>query len=318
MLQQLRKQGIWVTRSQLLRWQHRELIPHPRRHGKGRGKGTAFYYPLLTVAQAAALAYLLDGVRSLDEAGWMLWCLGFPVTDFARALLHQEITKQGEALVGTLIRHERGDPRTLIARSGGRHPLRGTAHIRSPQGPLEASAVPPVVEIALQVLQGNEPWLPDSTDDRWGWVGDVLEAMNPELDREAAADPAREYAPSLVVEAAHLLAREANLSRIREALKKVSDAQLVTIRNEAQFRFESVGGPLGLPPATLPRPMFWMYFAFRVVSPTLAKATLQGIRSLGWTRPPPSPLNRFLTDIRSGTTNPTPSPTRKKRTHARH
>src|SRR4051794_24359941 len=93
LLADLRKQGLKLTAHQLLRWHDWGLLPQPRREGLGRGKGTVSYYSRLAALQAGTLARVLAARRSLIDAGWALWALGFPLTSWARALLLDELAE---------------------------------------------------------------------------------------------------------------------------------------------------------------------------------------------------------------------------------
>jgi hypothetical protein len=313
LLAQLRRQGFRISRYQLLRWQHRRLMPSPRRKGKGQGRGVRLLYPMGAGLQAAFLASLLDANRDFDEAGWAMWCIGFPVTRFARELLLRELDKNGEQVLAVLAAHRASPTTSLITRMGGRRIVRGTKHVRAPVGPLRRSAVPGVVELAFRVLAGQAGTLPEGEDDRWLHALDVVESTQPEPSETDRPSPEGElHTPEQMREAAVLLAREANLPRIRRKLASIPDPLFQAIRNEAQYRFEELLAPLTSAFAVLPREMFLTYFVFRYVAPTFAKATLAGIQQLGWTRPPPSPINRALQELRAEPPVTTSSGSRKK------
>jgi hypothetical protein len=75
------KHGFDVSEARLARWHRDGLIPQPRQKSLGRGKGTVSRYPAGTTHQVLVLCQIRMRYRSLDEVGWRLWWLGFPVGD---------------------------------------------------------------------------------------------------------------------------------------------------------------------------------------------------------------------------------------------
>lgn len=75
------KHGFAVSEARLARWHREGLIPQPRQKSLGRGKGTVSRYPAGTTHQVLVLCQTRKRYRSLDEVGWRLWWLGFPVGD---------------------------------------------------------------------------------------------------------------------------------------------------------------------------------------------------------------------------------------------
>lgn len=75
------KHGFDVSEARLARWHREGLIPQPRQKSLGRGKGTVSLYPAGTTHQVLVLCQIRARFRSLDEVGWRLWWLGFPVGD---------------------------------------------------------------------------------------------------------------------------------------------------------------------------------------------------------------------------------------------
>lgn len=71
--------GFDVSEARLARWHREGLIPQPRQKSLGRGKGTVSRYPAGTTRQVLVLCQTRKRYRSLDEVGWRLWWLGFPV-----------------------------------------------------------------------------------------------------------------------------------------------------------------------------------------------------------------------------------------------
>src|SRR6185437_9235952 len=90
LLATLREKGFRVSRTMLLRWQTEGVFPQPRRQGLGRGKGIEVFYPRWTVGLAAVIAQALRVRRNLDDAAWVAWVLGFPLTAYVSDLLLEE------------------------------------------------------------------------------------------------------------------------------------------------------------------------------------------------------------------------------------
>ena len=76
-----------VGRRRRLRWLRDEgLIPTPRKRSRGLHKGTASYYPPVTVAMLDRIKALAEVRRDADEWAWHLWIEGFPVTGIGERL----------------------------------------------------------------------------------------------------------------------------------------------------------------------------------------------------------------------------------------
>jgi len=72
--------GFTVSDAQLHRWRSQGLIPRPKVHGLGRGRGAASVYPVRTDQQVVALCELLAEDRRLDLAALALFFQGYPVS----------------------------------------------------------------------------------------------------------------------------------------------------------------------------------------------------------------------------------------------
>ncbi len=96
-------------------WWTKGLLPRPRRHGLGRGKGTETFWTEPRVSQQARAAYdLLAAHPRADFALQSLWLLGFPVgLRHIRAIyrkvinrhlrsVHGRAGKQSDDIVGKL------------------------------------------------------------------------------------------------------------------------------------------------------------------------------------------------------------------------
>lgn len=297
LLAELEAHGCHLTIHQLHRWRHELLLPSPRRIGLGRGRGTRSFYPILALPQAASLALLLDQGFNLDDAGWGLWCVGYPVTEFARTLLMRDLEEQVENLVEAWEQKGARATDSFITRAMGSNPPPEIELLRSPKGPLEVESLEAVLELTTRVFLGRTTET-TSDDHVWDWAGDAVEALLVSGGAERR-EASRDLEPQKLQQASELFARELNLPRVRAALTAIPDWQLEVYRNEAQYRFELVVSPLGIEPPVIPRPLFWMYFAARYVSPTFSSEVEKGIQELGWTAPPNSHLQRRLAVIQS-------------------
>jgi hypothetical protein len=71
--------GFEVTPRQLARWHQEGLLPRPKQHSLGRGKGTESIYLDGTAKQLIALCRFKRNQRRLDYLAWQLWWAGFEV-----------------------------------------------------------------------------------------------------------------------------------------------------------------------------------------------------------------------------------------------
>lgn len=74
-------QGFTVTPEQVARWHRDGLLPTPRQHSLGRGRGTESLYPSGTDNQLIALLRIHRKKRRLATVAWMLWWEKFPVSE---------------------------------------------------------------------------------------------------------------------------------------------------------------------------------------------------------------------------------------------
>ena len=72
-----------ATERQLERWRKNDLIPRPRLHSLGRGKGVRSDYPPGTCEQLVALLELHRRERRLNRLRFALWRQGFPISPVA-------------------------------------------------------------------------------------------------------------------------------------------------------------------------------------------------------------------------------------------
>ena len=68
-----------VSPTQLERWQKAGLIPSPRRHGLGRGKGTVSLYDPRVIPMLSRVLDLQSTTRDIREWRWQLWLDGYPI-----------------------------------------------------------------------------------------------------------------------------------------------------------------------------------------------------------------------------------------------
>lgn len=81
-----------VTALQLSNWRKKGLLGPHRRPGLGRGRGRKLFYWQGAQRLAVFLARGLRTKRDLKLVGWQAWLRGYPVADFARARMLDQIT----------------------------------------------------------------------------------------------------------------------------------------------------------------------------------------------------------------------------------
>lgn len=131
LLRLARDRGRPVSPEQLRRWQKRWLAPRGVKLGRGRGiGGSDVRYPPEAVLP---LVHLADALRltprDLDDAGWKLWVMGYPVTVFASRLLLRQFARTRERARQRLATwHDDDAPfRDVWLASSGAAPLRRAA-----------------------------------------------------------------------------------------------------------------------------------------------------------------------------------------------
>ena len=110
----VKARGYDVTDHQLARWRHRGLLPSPKQHSLGRGRGSQTTYPSGTGKQLLRLCEIhIDGKeRRLLYVGWRLWWEGFDDASLlgsVRAFLSRVATKLDEEL-SALVDPDTGGP----------------------------------------------------------------------------------------------------------------------------------------------------------------------------------------------------------------
>jgi hypothetical protein len=287
-----------VSAHQLLRWHDRGLLPQPRREGLGRGKGTASYYPRSAVLQARTLARLLARRRNLDEAGWGLWALGFPVTAWARALLLDQLERQAReyARADRSLRRRKG----VLAEAASRpRAPRNLARMRKgirPEGMLRVLQM--LVAYPLGTLRAE-----DYTEEEWARFHDAtLRELWP-----AILDDPELPLPNEVAAGMAKLSRERSFEQVIAALKETPDARLEQYRNELQWLTELLSTPDERATAVMSREAFVAFLKMRHMDQEGSRGIAQWMQSLGQTRPPPSQLQRWLAALKQLSVIPSPT-----------
>ena len=286
LLQAVRQLGFRASNHQLLRWHDEELLPQPRRVGRGRARGGSdSYYPWWAALQAAELAGQLKRKRNLDDAGWALWVAGFPVADVVRDLLLDELEESEDML------------REVLADRGGPLPslLDSTAHARSDMWKVvhrkqRAKVLRMVTEMQLGTLQPEKY----SKHDWASFQDATLAAVLPQ-----ALDDPKLPSPTEVRSGITKLSRHWNLRAVRQGLEQTDDRWFRIYTNEAQALFAMIAQSLDVENALVPRDAFLRYFAQRHVDPGTRKQTVQYLKVLGWTKPPLSPFEQFVARLRA-------------------
>src|SRR5215469_9921235 len=214
-----------LSPHQLIYWHRHGLIPRPTRRSLGRGRGMESRYPAWVVLQVTAIALMQLLFRDLESTGWAVWCMGFPLTDHARALLVREV-KQWEKELGRNYRlFEEGRPNNPIAQMATGRAPRGFGSMRRRVG---KGRFDTVARVFHEVLLGK--FGPLAPYDRRDYQL-VAKAIGGSLEERAAVDK--------LPGALALLSREANLGALRQAILTMPDGTLCRLRDEAQAVFRS-------------------------------------------------------------------------------
>ncbi len=285
----LKGQGFPVTPYQLLRWHDWGLLPQPRREGLGRGKGTVSYYRRGAALQARALARLLARRRSLHDAGWGLWMLGFPVTDWARPYLLDELKHQKREFLRAA-RSLRGKG-WLAKQVSRRRAPKGLERLRKVAPPENTPRVfQMLVALRLGSLRAE-----DYSEDDWALLQDAtVNEFFPDLIDDPELPGLEEVAAGMAK-----LSSEINLDRTIAEIKALPNKRLEQYRNEVQWLFELYSPPDERPTVLVSRDDFLLFFRARHLNPDGELGIRTWMQALGQTRPPASPLQRWLAAGRS-------------------
>jgi hypothetical protein len=286
LLEVLRLQGLSVSNHQLLRWHNAGILTQPKRVGHGRNRGGSdSYYPWWGALQALEIGWRLKEERrrsrkpKLADVGWALWTLGYPVTDFARELLLDELKEEEEA---SRLEHERYLKKTgesLFERPEPRIGMPGMRNVVRPDAMPKVARM--LVELELGILADQEYEPQD-----WELLQEaVISEMHPEL-----LDHPELPTPEEVEAGLRQQSSRQPLGRTIKALEEVDKRRLCKTRNEAQALHELLGGSNEV----MSRRGFVHYFKLRHVDPESAKRLAHLPKAMGWSRTPLSPLGRAV------------------------
>ena len=285
----LKREGLDVTRHKLLRWVDAGLLPRPRREGLGRGKGSRSYYPQIAYLQARTLQRLLTDKRSLDEAGWGLWALGFPLTDWVRALLVDEQGEEYRLLKREFQAARRGRSEVVEAATQST-PAKA---FRPWRKVIRAEAMPQFLDMVMAFQLGGWQAEKYSTNQLNQFQDIVVNDYFPSLrDDEGLPEPP-EFAPELQAVSSRI-----SLPKVLEGLRSVNNQTLDKYRNEFQWLTVRFTPSEERDKAIMDRGDFITFFKWRHIDPDGEAGIAVLMRSQGLDRPPPSQLDRWITGLR--------------------
>lgn len=299
-LQYLRRKGLRTTSDQLTRWHKAGLIPRPKRQSLGRGRGMRSLYPVITLPQAHAAAFALRITRSLPEARWMVWCLGFPgLTKLVKRDL-SDILKRYErdfrTALAAFARGEQGNPISELATS--RRVSSDWGPVRRRIGSARVETVARMLhEIALGRLDESRGYEPED----FTLARDAILARDPSVAAALTTDP------SLMREALLTASRELNLPLVGRALRSAPEWLLVLVRKEAASLWRGYVGILPETWASIPTPEFFLlWLSFRWISPTLNEAVNEAVERQEIPMPEDSAFDKMVQSLNKATTKRRP------------
>jgi hypothetical protein len=249
------------------------------------------HYPWWAVWQAAAVATALKQRRNLDDAGWAVWVLGFPVTPFARQLLLRELRRQGR-LYRQLLKPGMAE-RAAVAL--GRDRRGGGATFRKAAGPHLPRTLRFLADLHLGTLPTRLPEedeLEDVQLDLARWL-ELTTGVAPGTLTSSTDLPDKPTIRRAVVD----FSRARTIPVLRRAVKELPEWKLRLARDEAQTLTSHVAQAVGWEDAPfITRPAFIDYLWRRFLDPAAAKDTVATLRALGWTRPPLSPFAALVAE----------------------
>ena len=80
-VEEVRRQGVTLSRRKLADWHRAGLIPKPQRDFLGGPDGSESVYPRGTMRQAIECAVLMKRLGSVEHVGWELWMRGSDVAE---------------------------------------------------------------------------------------------------------------------------------------------------------------------------------------------------------------------------------------------
>ncbi|MBK6781765.1 MAG: hypothetical protein IPG75_19830 [Gemmatimonadetes bacterium] len=228
------------------------------------------------------MARLLKKDRSLVEAGWGLWVLGFPVTEWARDLLVDESTDQERQLIkGARSLKPGGKAAKQLTR-------RAPPELRRMQQIAGPEAMPRLLQMLTAVPLGTLR-AEDYPEEDWELLqGAVLHQLWPELATAPDLPTPQEVAAGMAK-----LSSQASLKQVIAALKTLPAARLEQYRNEAQWLVERFTDPEARGTARVSRDEFIAFLKLRHLDPEGARGVPALMQALGQSRPPASPIQRW-------------------------
>lgn len=194
---EIQRADVTISASRIERWRNQELLPRPKRIGRGRGRGFDFRVPSGSAAQALEIDRLFKVYEKRPWVGWQLWMQGYsvgerywrPVIDQAFATLRhfQKLAKQFE---------RRPEDTDVHALKAGVLTLLARTPLAAPLTRADPEMVETIVAFAAEILLARfNRFTPDSRER--STVLDVLGALAGEnhsiagsaIDFRAAIEP---------------------------------------------------------------------------------------------------------------------------------
>lgn len=276
LLAELRKKGARVTAERLHRWTNAGLLPRPKRRGlgKGKGKGTISVYPASALSQAYAIHLALQISRDLDDAGWVAWLMGFPLTEYVRDLLIEEWTRQERDLRRGLkaLQKPRVQSRIAHAVTSGSHGLEGLLSVLSPGGsPSNFSRIAQML-LAVQVGELHQGVF---TLDEWDDLRESVIAQQAGSP-SAVAEPLEQFVASTIRRS-----RQVSFRALIARLKRATEKDLCDCRDELCALHAIAAVQAGQMPGLITRAAFRHYFAERLLDVERAPQVRELLRAYG-------------------------------------
>jgi hypothetical protein len=289
LLAAVHRAGAKVTVTQLRRWCDVGLMPKPVRRGLGRGRGIVALYPAYAAWQAFVIARALREKRNLDDAGWVAWALGFPVTRFARDLLLEELEdqhRQLKAIVRATGRKRFNERLIEQAKSKGELAGSGMAKV------LDPDSIPKFVQMMAEYQLG-QIHEHDYSDAEWQHLQEAALATlfphSPEI-LDAEDLPSTEE----VKQGLNRLSNEAPIAKVIDRLARTDDQTLCALCAEAQAVVSMYARTTGTLEHLISRAGFLSYFTRVMVDPEGPAERERLKQVMGWKTPPLTPVQQFL------------------------
>jgi hypothetical protein len=281
LIAETRRLGYPVTPAQLRRWCDLDLLPRPKRKGLGRGRGVAVLYHPIAAWQAYALKRALEARRNLDDAGWVLWVLGFPVEAFIRPFLNDyliRVEREAKALVKAVSQDKSRKRIVRLATKEATRAKRGLYRVVAP------ASIPTVLKMGAEFRLGTINEQSYSENDWQLFQEGLLSAVFP--DQPELLDDPDLPKPTEVERGIRELSRHIPYSEIRAALQHQDNRTLAMLRSEAQGLKALVASTHGLGDEPITPDDFIYYLGQVVVHPEGAAHRKAVYDEMGWKRPP--------------------------------